>query len=175
MGMLFNTEQTVKMVALVNRHFAAKQRGGGMEDWRSNAADLNPNTSTATLWAAAFKYNVLPSKSEDFGGGATARWKKWLNNQLSAVTTNSVQDPSKPSGGNWAVSFNSTYTVENEIRRQIFNALNDSACVEICFTVVPSTSISVGNGVCIPITREPPVPGAYIYSLTVYTKRIQEI
>ena len=183
MGMLFNTEATTKMVALVNRHFGSDRSGGAIESvWRANKADVAPVAGNR-LWTLANTYGVLPDPSDDKFGSAKARWKKWLNHLQAAANTVAAEAPPPPApqppatltgaGGYLPPSLATYPHVDDELRRQIFNALNDTSCVEIAFTVIPSSSISINQCqfVWMPATQN----ATYTAIVTINTKRVDDL
>ena len=177
MGMLFNTEDTVKMVALVNRHFAAGAHGGAIDAWRDQKNEVKKFTKS--IWALADDNDLVPEK--DLAHKARGRWRKWLN-QLGQEPAAVNQDPppfdnpgTRPAGTLPADA--ATYTtVEKELRRQIFNALNDANCTEIAYTAIPGTVASMGGRISISKGQTVALSGtAYIYLINVATVRIDDI
>ena len=67
-------------------------------------------------------------------------------------------------------------TVEKELRRQIFNALNDTNCVEISFTAIPGNAAALGGRISIAKGQTVIISGnTYVYLVTVSTVRVDEI
>jgi hypothetical protein len=72
-----------------------------------------------------------------------------------------------------AATFN---TVEKELRRQVFNALNDSNCKEVSFAVIPASAAAMGgNHMGIAQGQTVPLSGNdYIYVVTVSTVKVDD-
>jgi len=188
MGMLFNTEATTRMVALVNRHFGSDESNGGIESWRQNKSDINPGAGGKagnSLQSLAWTYGVLPEANADSQfGKIKARWRKWLNVLQSATGVPADGANDQPIGGvacpwiavnNYLAPKVATYSnVDLELRRQLFNALNDKNCLEIAFTVVPSTSVSIAAPT-FAVIATPGNAGTYVCAITVRTQRVDDL
>lgn len=178
MGLLFNTEQTTKMLALMNRHFGHKDYGGAIEAWKDRIDDIDPRPANRKeLLRIAKEYEIHPDPAEDKLGRTKARWHKWLKHLEKKDLTAPVADPAPPPNG-WVAPHLAPYaplpnpipSVGKEICRQLFNVLIDPYCVEVAFVTLPSTSVSVDVGQIVPIQGN-----TYTYIITIRTKRVDEI
>lgn len=175
MGMLFNTEQTTKMLAMVNRQFAADDFGGNFEEWRRIKDEVHPTTAKGKrLHDLAFDHSVVPG-NDDINRKARSRWRKWLK-QLNTETA-TPGDPTNPNGTAWALPFGAaTVTLDQEIRRQVFNALSDNNCIELAFNIVPlpgssSPKIAVGSKLAVWTDTGP----KFSYLITLNTMRVDQL
>ena len=168
MGMLFNTEQTRKMVARLNTHFASKGAPGNgrITKWRrrNKRALFDQDGGTAIeLVAIATNENVVVDPADDDDDGkVNAKWMTWLGEiyrapctKLSRFHPRSV--PANPSANT---------TVGKELSQQIWQGLDDAAnCEEIMFTVVPSpNNIFIDEATKIPLAN-----GNYTLLITIHT------
>ncbi len=177
MGLLFNTEQTIKMVALMNRHFGHKDHGGAIEAWKDRVEDIDPRNQRKELIKIAKEYEIHPDPSEDKLGRIKARWHKWLKHLEKRNLTAVVADPAAPPGG-WPATHVAPYSplpnpapsVGKELCRQLFNVLVDPNCVEVAFVTLPSSNVSIDVGQIVPIQDN-----TYTYIVTIRTKRVDEI
>jgi|JI9StandDraft_1071089.scaffolds.fasta_scaffold55061_3 hypothetical protein len=183
MGLLFNTEQTTKMLALMNRHFGHKDHGGAIEAWKDRIDDFDPRPNNRKeLIRIAKEYEIHPDPSEDKLGRTKARWHKWLKHLEKKDLSVAVTDPAAPTGG-WPATHVPHYSplpnpppsVGKELCRQLFNVLIDPNCLEIAFVTLPSTNVSIDRGQIVQIPNVLNMPDAYTYIVTIRTKRVDEI
>ena len=64
MGMYFNSDQTIKMVQRVNKHFAHRDEGGKIGFWKKNAEFFAPGKKLDKI-AADNQVIVDPSEDDD--------------------------------------------------------------------------------------------------------------
>jgi hypothetical protein len=183
MGLLFNTEQTTKMLALINRHFDADKHGGGMSMWRDRADDVDPSAGNRKkLHEIARAHDVYPDAREDALGKTKARWVKWLKLLEAQAQVATASVPGDPAAGdfpngqmpaNWkaAPANGSNFRVGEELCRQIWNGLNDPNCIEIGFVVVPWTSMSIRSVAILPS----PIDGNAMANSTIVTIRTTRV
>lgn len=169
MGMLFNTEQTRKMVARLNTHFAAKGAPGHgrIAKWRRNRRralfDQDGGTAVDLATIATDENVVVDPAEDDDDGRINAKWMTWLGQiylapctKLSRFHPRSAVAPPDPSVNT---------TVGKELSQQIWQGLDDAAnCEEIMFTVVPSQTISIDEATKIPLAN-----GYYTLLITIHT------
>ncbi len=174
--MLFNTEQTTRMLAMVNREFANDDTGGNFEEWRRRKAESHPtNASGKKLHDLAFDHNVVPS-NDDTNRKARSRWRKWLKQlQTETIVPN---DPANPNGTAWAIPAAGAAAVplDQELRRQMFNALSDGNCIELAFNAVPqaagaASKITIGSKQAVWTDAGP----KFAYLITLYTLRVDQL
>ncbi|TAJ85154.1 MAG: hypothetical protein EPO41_27740 [Reyranella sp.] len=165
MGLLFNTAETMKMVARINKHFAARSEGGQINKWRKPGKKKlfkkgGPDRRSLNQIARDERVSVDPADDDD-NETRNTKWLDWLDALSSAPSTtlsqfypNSVAASATPSD------------VGTELSHQIWQGLSDEPnCKEIVVSVVPSDTIRVDEWQKIP----PNPTGAYTLLLTVHT------
>lgn len=163
MGLLFNTEETMKMVARINKHFAAKTEGGRLNKWRKPGKKKlfkkgGTDRKSLNNIAVDEKVSVDPADDDD-DSTKNAKWLEWLDGLASTpCTTFATFKPAAPASA-------TVSDVGTELSHMIFQGLDDDPnCKEIVVSVVPSSSISLDLWQQIPNAS-----GGYSLLLTVHT------
>ncbi|MCA0302560.1 MAG: hypothetical protein LCH95_09140 [Proteobacteria bacterium] len=144
MGMYFNTVETIKMVARLNKHFGPSQGGGLIDKKRNKKAWFKKGgANRIPLKMSADKLKVVVDAMDDPNGDSQSRWEFWLDALATAPSQTLAPVPAPgtvapPKSG----PFNSV--VDVEIAHLIFQGLaDDPACQEIVFVVLPGPEIAV--------------------------------
>jgi hypothetical protein len=143
MGMYFNTEQTVKMVARLNRHFGPTAGGGLIHKKRNKKKFFKKGgPDRQALKASATMLRVSVESDDDPDGTHQANWESWLEFLKTAPseTLDGVPIPPVVLGPKTG-PLNSF--VDIEVANLIFQGLNDTACEEIVFVVLPGPAVAV--------------------------------
>jgi hypothetical protein len=160
MGLLFNTAETMKMVARINKHFANDSEGGKLSKWRGKKKFFKKNgTYRLNMDTIASNEGVRVDPADDDAQEThNGKWLGWLAGLYDAPSTTlgqfyptTVAPSATPSD------------VGRELSHLIFQGLDDDACREIIFSVVPATTISVDEAVKIGSTS------SYSLLITVHT------
>jgi hypothetical protein len=170
MGMLFNTEQTRKMVARLNTHFAAKgpPGNGRIMKWRGKKKralfDQDGGTAVDLVKIATDENVVVDPADDDDAGKVNAKWMTWLGEIYKAPCTRLSRFHPRTAVAPADPSVNTT--VGKELSQQIWQGLDDAAnCEEIMFTVVPSEkTIFIDEATKIPLAN-----GNYTLLITIHT------
>ncbi len=144
MGLLFNTAETMKMVARINKHFANNSEGGKLSKWRGKKKFFKKNgANRLNMDVIATNEGVRVDPADDDAQEThNGKWLHWLALLYSAPSTTlgqfypmTVAPSATPSD------------VGTELSQLIFQGLDDTNSREIVFSIVPGTSISVDEAV----------------------------
>ena len=152
MGMYFNSDQTVKMVQRVNRHFAARSEGGKIGYWKRHPDFFAQGSK---LYETAAKNGVIVDPSDDDDDNShNNNWMAWLD---------ALHKYPDPDGG----------YIGDTLCRYIYEALTDQklTCREIVFAVVPdATYIKLDKPIPIPVGKT-----KYTLLLIIHTVEVDKV
>lgn len=143
MGMYFNTEQTVKMVARLNRHFGPTAGGGLIQKKRNKKRFFKKNgPDRQALKASATMLRVSVESDDDPDGTHQTNWEDWLENLKTEPSQSLDAVPIPPTVLGPKTGPLDSF-VDIEVANLIFQGLNDTACEEIVFVVLPGPDVAV--------------------------------
>lgn len=167
MGLLFNTAETMKMVARVNKHFSAASEGGKIVKWRNKRRLFKkggPDRKFLRQIANDEGVRVDPSDDDD-NDTRNQRWLDWLHELRRTPSTTLGEFFPNTTPPSATVS-----DVGTELSHAIWQGLSDYSastnvgCQEIVFSIIPSSgSISIDE------PQKIPTAGGYTLLLTIRT------
>lgn len=160
MGMLFNTDATVEMVATINDEFSKAKKKAV---WKPRRQDFDPPKK---LHEIARKHRVHPSKG---GPGARARWYYWLDKILDSTLSDQLAYPTGAQSPYPYPPVNANSFVGVELQKLLAIAIEDDLCEEIVVVVQPDTKVYVSQAQRLPLIDP---PGQYALVITLNTVEI---
>lgn len=160
MGMLFNSDATVEMVATVNDEFSKAKK---KTKWKPHYGDF---AGPMKLFAIANKHGVLPKKG---GVKARARWEYWLDYVLHATPSDDLAYPTGLEKPYLYPPTLPTSNVGDQLKKLLASGIADDYCAEIVMVIQPDSKVYLTQAQRIPLLDP---AGEYALVLTVSTFEI---
>lgn len=160
MGMLFNSEATLEMIATVNDEFSKAKK---KNKWKQHYGDF---TGAMSLGGIANKHGVQPNKG---GAKSRLRWQFWLDKVLHATPSDDLPYPNGANGPYPHPPKSPTSNVGEQLKKLLASGIGDDSCAEIVMVIQPDTKVYLTQAQRIPLIDP---AGQYALVITLCTSEI---